>query len=161
MSAIDDLVRANQDHGTPSEVTAQPQRRLAVVACMDTRLDLLPGFGLRLGDAHWIRNAGGLITPDVLRSLAISQVALGTQEIAIFHHTQCGLTGFDDARFRADLEAASGVRPDWDVPGFDDVEQRVRESVAAVQNCPWLPARDDVRGFVYDVASGRIREVVS
>lgn len=159
MSAIDDVVRANQQYAPADSPPGRPGRKLAVVACMDTRLDLLDGLGLRLGDAHWIRNAGGLITPDVLRSLAISQHALGTEEIAALHHTQCGMTGFDDTAFRAELLHESGKTPDWDVPGFTDAYEQLRESLAAVRACPWLPHRDAVRGFVYDVATGRLDEV--
>jgi carbonic anhydrase len=126
---------------------------------MDTRLDPLPLLGLEVGQAHVLRNAGGLITPDVLRSLAISQHALGTREIALVHHTECGMAGFDDAAFRAELAAASGTAPDWDVPGFADPHEDVRRSVAVVRECPWLPARDAVRGYVFDVATGALDAV--
>jgi carbonic anhydrase len=137
-----------------------PARALAVVACMDARLDLLPALGLRIGDAHILRNAGGLPTDDVLRSLTISQLALGTREIVLTHHTDCGMTGFDDAAFRTQLEQRSGVRPGWDVPGFGDVYAAVRESIRVVRECPWLPHRERVRGFVFVTELGRLDEVV-
>ena len=126
---------------------------------MDARLDLFGSLGLELGDAHLLRNAGGMITDDVLRSLAISQRALGTREIALLHHTRCGMSDFDDEAFRAELEAESGQAPTWDVPGFSDVRADVRSSIDRVRACPWLPHRDDVRGFVYDVATGAVEEV--
>jgi carbonic anhydrase len=135
-----------------------PRRHLAVVACMDTRLDLFGALGLEIGDAHVLRNAGGLVTPDVLRSLAISQRALGTRDVAVVHHTDCGMSGFDDARFRSELATESGSAPDWDVPGFADVREQLRRSVAAVRECAWLPNRDGVRGYVYDVATGTADE---
>ncbi len=161
MSAIDSVVEANASRVPPvsGPLPAPPRLHLAVVTCMDCRLDLLAGLGLELGDAHVIRNAGGLPTPDVLRSLALSQRALGTREIAVVHHTECGMQDFDDAGFRAELAEGSGLAPSWDVPGFSDVHARVRESVAAVRDCPWLPHRHGVRGFVLDVATGRLDEV--
>ena len=140
-------------------LNSQPARKLAIVTCMDCRIDVLAGFGLALGDAHVLRNAGGLVTDDILRSLAISQRALGTTEIVVMHHTECGMSGFDDAGFRREL-AETGATPTWDVPGFSDVEQQVRESVAAVKACPWLPHRDDVRGYVYDVGTGEVQATI-
>ena len=144
----------------PGKQPIQPSKRVAVVACMDARLDVEDLLGLQTGEAHIIRNAGGLITDDVLRSLALSQRYLDTREVMIMHHTNCGMTGFDDVAFRAQLAADSGVEPGWDVPGFTDIEAQVRESVSAVRSCGWIPHRDEVRGFVFDVAAGRITEVV-
>lgn len=138
---------------------APPRLRLAVVACMDARLDLLDGLGLRLGDAHILRNAGGIPTDDVLRSLAISQRELGTREIAVIHHTKCGMDGFDDDAFRYRLISETSHFPTWRVPGFTDLRADVRRSVATVQKCAFLPYRDEVRGFVLDVATGRLEEV--
>jgi len=161
MSAIDRLPEANARYlaaytgPTPKE----PALRLAVVACMDSRLALFPALGLNIGDAHLIRNAGAIATPDVLRSLAISQRALGTREIALIGHIDCGMANFDDTAFRAELAAESGQQPDWDVPGFTDVAASVAESVARIRECSWLPYRDSVRGFVYDVRTGQITEV--
>jgi carbonic anhydrase len=128
---------------------------------MDARLDVLTAFGLDLGDAHVLRNAGGLPTDDMLRSLAISQRALGTTEIAVVHHTNCGMEGFDDVGFRLGLTDETGVAPTWDVPGFIDLEHQVRRSVEAVRACPWLPHRDAVRGYVYDVATASVTEVAA
>ena len=140
-------------------LSSQPTRKLAIVTCMDCRIDVLAGFDLALGDAHVLRNAGGLVTDDVLRSLAISQHKLGTTRIAVMHHTNCGMAGFDDVQFRHEL-ADTGTTPAWDVPGFSDVEQQVRESVAAIKACPWLPHRDDVRGYVYDVGTGEVQATI-
>jgi carbonic anhydrase len=126
---------------------------------MDSRLDLFGALGLEIGDAHLLRNAGGVITPDVLRSLAISQRLLGTREIVVLHHTECGMDDFDDDAFRAELSAESGQAPEWDVPGFTDVRDDVRRSIEKVRACPWLPHRDDVRGFVFDVATAAIDEI--
>ena len=116
---------------------------------------------LDIGDAHIIRNAGGLPTDDVLRSLAISQRYLGTTEVLILHHTDCGMHGFDDTAFRATLAAESGTEPPWDVPGFTDIEAKVRESLEIVRSCGWIPHRDLVRGFVYDVETAKITEVTA
>ncbi|WP_375491541.1 beta-class carbonic anhydrase [uncultured Jatrophihabitans sp.] len=161
MSAIDDVVQANARyaHGFRGPKTGEPGRRLAVLTCMDARLDPLAAFGLHLGDAHILRNAGGLPTDDALRSLAISQRALNTTEIAVVHHTRCGMADFDDDRFRADLAQESGETPSWRVPGFSDVEADTRRSVEVLRNCPWLPHRNAVRGFVYDVDAGTLTEV--
>lgn len=161
MSAIDHLIHANEGYAArfPGPRPLKPKLRLAVVACMDSRLDLFGALGLEIGDAHLVRNAGGVITDDVLRSLALSQRALGTREIVILHHTDCGMDDFDDTAFRAELESESGQAPGWDVPGFVDVHAAVRESIEIVRSCPWLPHREDVRGFVFDVATATINEV--
>jgi carbonic anhydrase len=126
---------------------------------MDSRLDLFGALGLDIGDAHLIRNAGGIPTDDVLRSLALSQRSLGTREIVVIHHTQCGMDNFDDDAFRAQLAAETGQEPPWRVEGFTDVAADVRKSVQTVRDCPWLPHREDVRGFVFDVATARLTEV--
>jgi len=158
---FEEFLAANQSYAAahPSGLAGQPQRGVAIVACMDARIDVYRAFGLEPGQAHVLRNAGGLPTEDVLRSLAISQRALGTRAIAIVHHTRCGMTGFDDAAFRAELAAESGDEPGWDVPGFTDVEAAVRQSVATVRDCRWLPHRDAVQGFVFDVESGLLTRV--
>jgi len=132
---------------------------MAVVTCMDSRLDLFGALGLQVGDAHLLRNAGGMITEDMLRSLAVSQRKLGTREIAIIHHTDCGMFKLDDAAFRAEIESESGHAPTWDVPGFTDYEQAVRDAVEQVRACDWLPCREDVTGFVFDVATARLAPV--
>ncbi|MGI8760713.1 MAG: beta-class carbonic anhydrase [Jatrophihabitantaceae bacterium] len=161
MSAIDHLIHANENYAAsfPGPRPQRPKLRMTVIECMDSRLDTFGALGLQVGDAHIIRNAGGLITDDVLRSLAISQRALGTREVVILHHTDCGMHGFDDAAFRSALAGESGVEPGWDVPGFTDVEAQVRESLVLVRECAWLPHREEVRGFVFDVATARIEEV--
>jgi carbonic anhydrase len=161
MSAIDHLVHANATYTAtfPGARPLRPKLRLAVVACMDSRLDLFGALGLDIGDAHLIRNAGGIPTDDVLRSLALSQRSLGTREIVVIHHTQCGMDGFDDDAFRAELAAETGVQPPWRVEGFTDMEEDVRRSVRTIRECPWLPHREDVRGFVFDVATATVTEV--
>jgi carbonic anhydrase len=161
MSAIDHLLHANEGYAErfPGPRPQRPKLRLAIVTCMDSRLDLFGALGLEIGDAHLIRNAGGLPTPDVLRSLAISQRNLGTREVVVIHHTECGMEGFDDEGFRAELAAESGDEPPWVVPGFDDIRETVRASVATVRECKWLPHREDVRGFVFDIATARLEEI--
>jgi carbonic anhydrase len=161
MSAIDHLVRANVRYAAefPGPRPLPPRLRLCVIACMDSRLDLFGALGLDIGDAHLIRNAGGIPTDDVLRSLALSQRALGTREVTIIHHTECGMDGFDDDAFRAELAAESGDAPPWRTPGFTDLYEDTRRSVRTVRECTWIPHREDVRGFVFDVARGTIEEV--
>jgi carbonic anhydrase len=161
MSATDHLVHANQSYVEtfPGPRPQRPKLRMAVIECMDSRLDTFAALGLEIGDAHIIRNAGGVITDDVLRSLAISQRSMGTQEVVILHHTDCGMHAFDDAAFRSALAAESGQTPTWDVPGFTDIEAKVRESIAQVRDCGWIPKRDEVRGFVFDVATAQIIEI--
>lgn len=138
--------------------TARPTAGVAIVACMDSRLDLFSLFGLELGEAHIIRNAGGLVTDDVLRSLAISQRFLGTEEIILVHHTGCGAHGLDDAAFVETLFAETGQRPGWKPGGFADPAEDVRESMARIEADPFLVSKK-VRGFVFDVADGRLEEV--
>jgi carbonic anhydrase len=161
MSAIDHLVHANAQYVSrfPGPRPLRPKLRLTVVTCMDSRLDLFGALGLDIGDAHLIRNAGGIPTDDVLRSIALSQRALGTREIVIIHHTECGMDGFDDDEFRRQLTEESGREPTWRVSGFTDLHEDTRRSVQAVRECPWLPHRDDVRGFVFDVATAELTEV--
>jgi carbonic anhydrase len=161
MSAIDHLKHANEEYvaGFPGPRPVRPKLRMTVIACMDSRLDLFGALGLEVGDAHLIRNAGGIVTDDVLRSLAVSQRALGTREVVLIHHTECGMLNFDDDAFRAELEAESGQAPPWRVSGFTDVRDDMRRSIARVLECPWIPYRDDVRGFVFDVATAKLDEV--
>ncbi|HEX3337485.1 MAG TPA: carbonic anhydrase [Jatrophihabitans sp.] len=161
MSAIDHLVHANELYTAtfPGPRPLRPKLRLAVITCMDSRLDLFGALGLDVGDAHLIRNAGGVPTDDVLRSLALSQRALGTREVVVIHHTECGMDGFDDAAFRMELAEKTGQEPTWDVQGFTDLYEDTRRSVEIVRTCPWIPHRDDVRGFVFDVATAVLTEV--
>jgi carbonic anhydrase len=140
-------------------MSPRPGRRVAVVACMDARLDLFGLLGLQPGDAHLIRNAGGVVTDDVIRSLAISQRKLGTREIVLVHHTDCGMLTFTDDEFRNALEDETGIRPAWSAEAFRDVDGDVRQSLARIANSPFLPHKDDVRGFVFEVETGRLREV--
>jgi carbonic anhydrase len=164
VSAIDDLLANNArfaegfDRGGRP---AAPARRLAVVACMDARIDVHAILGLDEGEAHVIRNAGGAVTDDVIRSLVISQRLLGTEEIMLVHHTGCGMTGFRDDELRAEIERDVGIRPPWAAEAFADVEQDVRQSLARIHASPFIPRKGSVRGFVYDVDSGRLREVAA
>jgi carbonic anhydrase len=140
-------------------VPPRPSRNLAVLACMDARLDPARVLGLEEGDAHVIRNAGGVVSDDALRSLAISQNLLGTEEIVLIHHTDCGMPTFTDDEFAGKLEQETGERPDWPVHTFRDLEQNVRESIERIKSSPFVPNTDKVRGFVYEVETGRLREV--
>ena len=158
---IEQLLRHNADHAAAhrfSGLSPEPAKRVAVVACMDTRLDVLGALGLEVGDAHVIRNAGGIVTDDVVRSLVLSQRRLGTTAIVLLHHTKCGVEGLDDAELRRELVFDVGRAPDWQPGGFDDAVADAAESVARLRACPYLPARDDIRGFVYDVDTGRLVE---
>lgn len=161
MSAIDHLLHANENYVTtfPGPRPLRPKLRLAVIACMDSRMDLFGALGLEIGDAHLMRNAGGLPTDDMLRSLAISQRLLGTREVVLIHHTECGMKGFDDDAFRAELAAESGDEPHWNVPGFVDLYETMRQSIDRVQQCQWIPNREDVRGFIFDITTARLDEV--
>lgn len=126
---------------------------------MDSRIDLFGLLGLEIGDVHVLRNAGGVLTDDVVRSLVVSQRVLGTREVVLIHHTDCGLQKITDEEFTAELEAETGVRPPWALESFRDPADNVRQSIRRVQLCPWLPHRDDVRGFVYDVDDHALAEV--
>ena len=137
----------------------EPSLRLAVVTCMDSRLDVFAALGLRDGEAHVLRNAGGVITDDVIRSLALSQRKLGTREVVLIHHTDCGLEKVSDDGFRAELQEATGMAPPFAIESFSDVEQDVRQSLARVRASEFLPHRDRVRGFVYDVDTGLLEEI--
>ena len=137
----------------------EPTLRLAVVACMDSRLDAFAALGLKDGEAHVLRNAGGAITDDVVRSLAISQRRLGTEEIVLVHHTDCGMQKVTDDGFREELQDATGMAPSFAIESFTDLDANVRQSIARLRNSPFLLHRDRIRGFVYDVDTGRLREV--
>ncbi|MFI8853943.1 carbonic anhydrase [Streptomyces sp. 891-h] len=160
-SVIDELVAANREYAggfADPGMDARPVREVAVVACMDARLDLHAALGLELGDCHTIRNAGGVVTDDIIRSLTISQRALGTRSVVLIHHTGCGLLDLTED-FRHELELEVGQRPSWAVESFKDLDQDVRQSIERVRTSPFLPHRDDIRGFVFDVTTGRLREV--
>lgn len=139
-------------------MSAAPTRRLAVVACMDARLDVLRILGLRAGEAHVIRNAGGVVTDDVIRSLCLSQRLLGTREVVLVHHTGCGLQRLDEHRFLSELEAETGMKPSWPLGAFADPYDDVVESMRRLRSSVFLPHRDHIRGFVYDVADGKLHE---
>ncbi|WFB10023.1 carbonic anhydrase [Streptomyces sp. LX-29] len=160
-TVIDRFVEANSRYATEFHdpgVDARPVQRVAVVACMDARLDLHAALGLELGDCHTIRNAGGVVTDDVIRSLTISQRALGTRSVMLIHHTGCGLLNLTED-FRHELEAEVGQRPAWAVEAFKDLDRDVRQSMQRVRTSPFLLHKDDVRGFVFDVTTGLLREI--
>jgi carbonic anhydrase len=136
-----------------------PAKRVAIVACMDARLNPHGLLGLQEGDAHVIRNAGGVITADEIRSLAISQRLLGTEEIILIHHTDCGMQTFTDDEFRRSVQDDTGIKPEWAAESFTDVDEDVLQSIARIKASPFIPRKDSVRGFVYDVHTGRLREV--
>jgi carbonic anhydrase len=162
MDAVEDLLannRAFADSLPARHLDVRPSRGLAVVACMDSRLDVFSALGLRDGEAHILRNAGGVITDDVIRSLAISQRRLGTREVMLIHHTDCGLQALTDDGFRAELQQATGVAPAFAIESFTDVDADVRQSILRVRRSAFLLHRDRVRGFVYDVDSHRLREI--
>ena len=163
MSVTDELL-ANADRYAATfdkgDLPLPPAKQVAVVACMDARLNPYAILGLVEGDAHVIRNAGGVITQDELRSLAISQRLLGTKEIILIHHTDCGMLTFTDDEFRAQILADTGVKPTWAAEAFDDLDTDVRQSIARIKAEPSIPVKDSVRGFVYDVSKGSLREVL-
>ncbi len=162
MSAIEELLANNREfaHSVATDrLDIRPSRRLAIVACMDSRLDVFAALGLGSGEAHVLRNAGGVITDDVIRSLAISQRRLGTREVMLVHHTDCGMQKLTDDGFRTELREETGVAPAFAIESFDDVEADVRQSILRVRRSPFLVHREGVRGFVYDVDSGLLREV--
>ncbi len=162
MDTIDELVANNRRfaESLPARhLDVRPSRRLAIVTCMDSRLDVFAALGLSDGEAHVLRNAGGVITDDVIRSLAISQRRLGTREVMLVHHTDCGMQTLTDDGFRAELQEATGVAPAFAIESFSDVGSDVRQSILRVRRSAFLPHRDQVRGFVYDVDSHRLDEV--
>ena len=161
MSATDDLIANNQRYASSFMVPApgRPTRSLAVVACMDARMNVYAILGLAEGEAHVIRNAGGMVTDDEIRSLAISQRLLGTREIILIHHTDCGMLTFTDDDFKASIQADCGVKPPWAAEAFRDLDTDVRQSIARIKTSPFVPHTDAVRGFVFDVATGKLNEV--
>ncbi len=162
MDTIDSLLENNQAFAAglaERHLDVEPQRHLAIVTCMDSRLDVFAALGLAHGEAHVLRNAGGVITDDVIRSLAISQRRLGTREVMLIHHNDCGMQKITDDGFRMELQETTGVAPSFAIESFADVEEDVRQSIRRVRSSPFLPHRDVVRGFVYDVDSHRLHEV--
>ena len=162
MDAIDELLANNRSFAASppaGQPDARPSRRLAVVTCMDSRLDVFSALGLHAGEAHVLRNAGGAITDDAIRSLAVSQRRLGTREVMLIHHTNCGMQSLTDDEFRAELQQATGVAPAFAIESFSDLEADVRQSILRVRRSQFLPHREVVRGFIYDVDTHRLREV--
>jgi carbonic anhydrase len=163
MSNTDQLLANNesyvQNFGDKAELPLPPGRKTAVVACMDARLNVYGALGLKEGDAHVIRNAGGVVTDDAIRSIAISQRLLGTEEIILIHHTDCGMLTFHDDDFKASIEQDTGIRPPWAAEAFGDLDGDVKQSIARVKASPFIPKKDSVRGFVYEVETGKLREV--
>jgi carbonic anhydrase len=162
MSVTDDLLRNNEAYAESFEkgdLPLPPAKGVAVVACMDARLDVHKILGLEEGDAHVIRNAGGVITDDEIRSLAISQRLLGTREIILIHHTDCGMLTFTDDELKQQIHEDVGIKPHFPMESFSDLEEDVRQSVARIQASPFVLNKDAVRGFVYEVETGRLREV--
>ena len=162
MSTIDDLVANAERYAErfdKGDLPLPPARKVAIIACMDARVSPYALLGLSEGDAHVIRNAGGVVTDDEIRSLAISQRLLGTEEIMLIHHTDCGMLTFNDDEFKHQIEEDTGIKPTWAAEAFSDLDRDVRQSLARIQASPFIPHKDHIRGFVYDVDSGRLREV--
>ena len=163
MDVADELLANNRlfaDQLADRHVDVRPARSLAIVTCMDSRLNVFEALGLEEGDAHVLRNAGGVITDDMIRSLAISQRLLGTREVMLIHHTDCGMQKLTDDGFRAELEQETGLAPSFAIESFTDLDDAVRQSILRVERSVFLPHRDRVRGFVYDVDTHRLREVI-
>ncbi|WP_423488095.1 beta-class carbonic anhydrase [Mycobacteroides sp. PCS013] len=162
MSTTDELLnnaRAYAAHFDKGDLPLPPGRKVAVVACMDARLNPYGLLGLHEGDAHVIRNAGGVITEDEIRSLAISQRLLGTEEIILIHHTDCGMLTFTDDAFKRSIQDETGIKPPWSAEAFTDLDEDVRQSLARIKANPFVPWKGSVRGFIYDVKDGTLREV--
>jgi carbonic anhydrase len=162
MSVTDELVQNNERYAEgfdKGDLPLPPAKGVAVVACMDARLHVSKILGLEEGDAHIIRNAGGVVTDDEIRSLAISQRLLGTSEIILIHHTDCGMLTFEDDDFRRQIQEETGIRPEWAAEAFSDLDEDIRQNIARIKASPFIPKKDAVRGFVYEVETGGLREV--
>ncbi len=162
MSHTDELLANNEAYAASfdkGDLPLPPGAKVAVVACMDARLNVYGALGLKEGDAHVIRNAGGVVTDDEIRSLAISQRLLGTEEIILIHHTDCGMLTFTDDEFKQSIQEDTGIKPEWAAEAFSDLDTDVRQSIARIKASPFIPRKDSVRGFIYEVESGRLREV--
>jgi carbonic anhydrase len=162
MSVTDELLANNAAYVASfgaGDLPLPPGKKVAVIACMDARLNVYGALGLHEGDAHVIRNAGGVVTDDEIRSLAISQRLLGTEEIILIHHTDCGMLTFSDDEFKRGIQDEVGVKPEWAAESFTDVDEDVRQSIARIKASPFIPRKESVRGFVYDVKTGALREV--
>ncbi|TML99817.1 MAG: carbonic anhydrase [Actinobacteria bacterium] len=162
MSVTDELLRNAEQYASSfqkGDLPLPPAKKVAVVACMDARLIPSRVLGLEEGDAHVIRNAGGVVTDDEIRSLAISQRLLGTEEIILIHHTDCGMLTFTDDEFKRQVQDDTGIKPEWAPESFTDLDEDVRQSIARIKASPFIPRKDQVRGFVYEVETGKLREV--
>ena len=161
MSHTDELVANNRQYAEAfsGPLPLPPARGLAVVACMDARLNVYGILGLNDGEAHVIRNAGGVVTDDAIRSITISQRLLGTNEIILIHHTDCGMLTFTDDSFKAAIQEETGIKPEWAAEAFTDLDEDVRQSIARIKASPFIPNQDAIRGFVFDVATGKLNEV--
>jgi carbonic anhydrase len=162
VSTTDELLRNAEAYAASfdkGDLPLPPARKIAVLACMDARLNPYGILGLQEGDAHIIRNAGGVVTDDEIRSLSISQRLLGTEEIVLIHHTDCGMMTFTDDAFKRSIQDEVGIKPEWAAEAFDDLDEDVRQSLARIKASPFIPRKESVRGFVYEVETGRLREV--
>ena len=162
MSTTDQLLENAQryaDEFDKGDLPLPPGKKVAVLACMDARLNPYGLLGLEEGDAHVIRNAGGVVTDDEIRSLAISQRLLGTEEIILIHHTDCGMLTFTDDEFKRQVQEDTGIKPEWAAEAFPELDEDVRQSLARIEASPFIPNKDSVRGFVYEVETGKLREV--
>ena len=161
MSVTDQYLTNNEAYaaGFSGPLPMPPANHVAVVACMDARLNVYGILGLKEGEAHVIRNAGGVVTDDEIRSLAISQRLLGTREIILIHHTDCGMLTFTDDEFKRSIQDETGIKPEWAAEAFADIDEDVRQSIARIKASPFIPHKDAIRGFVFDVATGKLNEV--
>jgi carbonic anhydrase len=162
VSVTDELLQNAEQYAQGfqnGDLPLPPAKHVAILACMDARLNPYGLLGLNEGDAHVIRNAGGVVTDDEIRSLSISQRLLGTEEIILIHHTDCGMLTFTDDEFRKQVQKETGIKPEWPCEAFDDLEEDVRQSIARIKSSPFIPKKDSVRGFVYDVKTGGLTEV--
>ncbi|MFA9272022.1 MAG: beta-class carbonic anhydrase [Baekduiaceae bacterium] len=163
MSVTDELLANAEQYAATFEkgdLPLPPARKIAILACMDARLNPYGLLGLSEGDAHVIRNAGGVVTDDEIRSLSISQRLLGTEEIVLIHHTDCGMLTFTDDEFKRSIQDETGIKPEWAAEAFPDIDEDVRQSLARIKASPFIPRKESVRGFVYEVETGKLREVV-
>ena len=161
MTVTDQLLENNEKYAADFDgpLPLPPSKQIAVLACMDARLNVYGILGLEEGEAHVIRNAGGVVTDDEIRSLAISQRLLGTEEIILIHHTDCGMLTFTDDEFKKSIQDETGIKPEWAAESFNDLDEDVRQSVNRIKASPFIPKKDSVRGFVFDVATGKLNEV--
>ena len=161
MSVTDQYLENNKKYAANFQgpLPLPPKNQIAVLACMDSRLNVFAALGIQEGESHVIRNAGGVVTDDEIRSLAISQRLLGTKEIILIHHTDCGMLTFSDDSFKKTIQEETGIKPEWAAEAFSDLDEDVRQSVARIKQSPFIPHTDQVRGFVFDVATGLLNEV--